>query len=91
MADKTPLPARTIEETIFLIRGQRVMLDHDLAKLYGVETGALNRGVRRNMKRFPHDFMFQLTEQEVAILRCQIGISRWGGRRSSGNMTPNSR
>src|SRR5512135_3657893 len=59
------------------------MLDSELAALYGVETGALNRAVRRNPERFPDDFMFQLSDQEVANLRCQIGISSeaWGGRR----------
>lgn len=64
-----------IESQIFLIRGQRVMLDADLAELYGVETGALNRAIKRNSERFPEDFMFQLTAEEFADLRCQIGIS----------------
>jgi len=64
-----------IESQIFLIRGQKVMLDADLAELYGVETGALNRAVKRNSERFPDDFMFQLTAEEFADLRCQIGIS----------------
>src|SRR3989338_2445758 len=64
-----------IESQIFLIRGQKVMLDADLAELYGVETGALNRAVKRNSERFPEDFMFQLTAEEFADLRCQIGIS----------------
>ncbi len=57
------------------------MLDADLARLYGVETGALNRAVKRNNRRFPPDFMFQLTISEAENLRCQFGISRWGGRR----------
>jgi len=57
------------------------MLDADLASLYGVETGALNRAVKRNRGRFPEDFMFVLTVQECDNLRCQFGISRWGGRR----------
>ena len=64
-----------IESQIFLIRGQKVMLDANLAELYGVETGALNRAVKRNTERFPEDFMFQLTAEEFADLRCQIGIS----------------
>ncbi|MBI5659212.1 MAG: ORF6N domain-containing protein [Nitrosomonadales bacterium] len=64
-----------IESQIFLIRGQRVMLDADLAELYGVETGALNRAIKRNSERFPEDFMFQLTAEEFADLRCKIGIS----------------
>ncbi len=72
-----------IEQTIFVVRGQRVMLDSDLAKLYGVETKRLNEQVARNVKRFPNDFAFQLTEQEVAILRSQIATSNVGrgGRR----------
>ena len=64
-----------------MIRGQKVMLDADLADLYGVETKALNRAVRRNIGRFPDDFMFQLTFDEAEHLRCQFGTSRWGGRR----------
>ena len=72
-----------VERSIFLIRGEKVMLDRDLAWLYGVETGALNRAVKRNSERFPSDFMFQLTEEEADSLRCQIGTSkvRRGGRR----------
>jgi hypothetical protein len=69
----------TIEKKIFLIRGVSVMLDRDLAELYGVETKYLTRQVRRNIERFPEDFMFQLTREE--FLRCQIVTSRWGGRR----------
>src|SRR3989338_10728583 len=64
-----------IESQIFLIRGQKVMLDADLAELYGVETGALNRAVKRNSERFPEDFMFQLAASEFEALRCQNGIS----------------
>ena len=75
------MPVQSLEDVIYLIRGERVMLGHDLARLYGVETGALNRGVRRNLRRFPSDFMFQLTAEESENLRCQIGISSWGGRR----------
>ena len=65
------------------VRGERVMLDADLAKLYGVETRALNRAVRRNAKRFPEDFMFLIGNEELANLKCQIGTSSlgWGGRR----------
>jgi len=66
---------------IFEIRGKRVMLDVDLAALYGVSTKRLNEQVKRNMKRFPADFMYQLTSHEIAILRSQIATSRWGGRR----------
>ena len=65
------------------VRGERVMLDADLARLYGVETKFLKRAVNRNFKRFPSDFVFLLTKQEVAILRCQIGTSSYqlGGTR----------
>lgn len=63
----------TIANKIFTIRGQRVMLDSDLAQLYQVETKALNRAVKRNIKRFPDDFMFQLTQKEWGNLRCQNG------------------
>ena len=65
-----------IKEMIYVIRGQKVMLDSDLAKLYGVETKALNRQVRRNLIRFPEDFMFQLTKEEYESLKCQIGTSK---------------
>jgi hypothetical protein len=57
------------------------MLDFDLASLYGVSTGALNRAVKRNASRFPLDFMFRLSRTETEILKCQFGISSWGGRR----------
>jgi hypothetical protein len=70
-----------IEEAILVIRGHRVMLDVDLAALYGVETKVLNQAVRRNAARFPADFMFQLTPEEFANLRSQFVTSRsWGGR-----------
>ncbi len=75
------IPDELIMNNIFLIRGQKVMLDVDLAKLYQVETGQLNRQVKRNIARFPDDFMFKLNKEEFEILRCQIGISRWGGTR----------
>jgi hypothetical protein len=72
---------------ILVIRGHKVMLDSDLAKLYDVETGQFNRSVRRNLNRFPSDFMFQLTEKEAENLKCHLGISsssvrKHGGRRS---------
>ncbi|HLF10852.1 MAG TPA: ORF6N domain-containing protein, partial [Gammaproteobacteria bacterium] len=74
--------AEGIAGAILLLRGQRVMLDSDLAVLYGVETGQLVRAVKRSPNRFPRDFMFQLSNQEVVRLRCQIGISNVrGGRR----------
>ena len=68
-----------IEEMIFLIRGQRVMLDSDLAKMYGVTTKRLKEQFRRNIERFPKDFAFQLTSQELAILRSQIATSKSHG------------
>lgn len=72
-----------IEKAIYLIRGEKVMLDRDLAHLYEVATKTLNRAVKRNLHRFPLDFMFQLTEEEAENLRYQIGTSslRHGGRR----------
>ena len=73
-----------IEEAIYLIRGEKVMLDEDLASLYGVETWNLTRAVNRNIGRFPGDFMFTLAHQEFADLKRQIGgSSSWGGRRRS--------
>lgn len=79
------VPLERIERAILVVRGEKVMLDRDLAELYGVETGALNRAVKRNATRFPADFMFQLSAEEAAILKCQIGISSsgHGGRRRS--------
>lgn len=70
-----------IETKILLIRGQKVMLDADLAELYGVETRRLNEQVSRNSARFPEDFMFQLTAEEFANLKSQFATSSWGGRR----------
>lgn len=70
-----------IQSKIYEIRGQRVMLDRDLAELYQVETKVLNQAVKRNIKRFPPDFMFQLTSQEFANLKSQIVTSSWGGTR----------
>jgi len=70
-----------VAAAILYLRGQKVMLDADLARLYGIETKLLTRAVRRNAIRFPPDFMFQLTIQELALLRRQVGTSSWGGRR----------
>ena len=79
----------SIEKMIYVIRDKQVMLDSDLAVLYQVETGALNRAVKRNISRFPEDFRFQLTKEEYQNLRCQTGISssaqgenNYGGRRT---------
>jgi len=71
----------SIERRIYFIRGQKVMTDDDLAVLYRVPTGTFNQAVRRNIQRFPADFMFQLTSDEAEILRSQFVISSWGGRR----------
>lgn len=79
MTDAIKVPG--IETSIISIRGLNVMLDSDLAALYGVETFNLNKAVKRNIERFPADFMFQLTESEFANLRFQNGISSHGGRR----------
>jgi hypothetical protein len=70
-----------IIDKIYLIRGKKVMLDRDLAELYGVETRVLNQAVRRNERRFPDDFMFQLTVEEFKNLKSQNVISSWGGFR----------
>ena len=69
------IPQETIESRILLIRGKKVMLDRDLAALYGVETRTLNQAVRRNVARFPGDFMFQLTKEELESWKSQIVIS----------------
>lgn len=76
------VPDEIITSKIFLIREVKVMLDKDLAELYGVSTGNLNKAVKRNIKRFPDDFMFQLNSQEFEILKFHFGTSNWGGTRS---------
>jgi hypothetical protein len=76
--NRIAISSQQIEGCIFLIRGQKVILDSDLADLYGVETKALKRAVRRNRARFPEDFMFQLNNQEFIRLRCQNGTSKTG-------------
>ena len=83
MSKTSLIPIEKIEKVIYLIRGEKVMLDRDLASLYDVETKVLNRAVKRNLKRFPLDFMFQLTAEEAENLRCQFGTSSLshGGRR----------
>jgi len=78
---KSVVPMERIEKSILLIRGQKVMLDKDLADLYGVETKQLKRAVRRNIDRFPKDFMFRLTKSEFDDLRSHFGTSSWGGTR----------
>jgi hypothetical protein len=76
---KTLIPVEVIEKKILLIRGEKVMLDSDLAELYGVETFNLNKAVKRNIDRFPEDFMFQLSREEAGSLRFQIGMSKRTG------------
>ncbi len=78
---KEVIPVERIARAILVIRREKVMFDSDLAALYGVTTGNLNKAVKRNAERFPTDFMFQLDAEEVANLKFQFGISRWGGRR----------
>jgi phage regulator Rha-like protein len=82
MEKKSLILVERIEQAILLIRNQKVMLDGDLAVLYEVQTKQLVRAVKRNLSRFPLDFMFQVTEDEFETLRCQFGTSsQWGGRR----------
>ena len=78
---KNDLPYEPVEGRIYTVRNTRVMLDMDLAVLYGVTTKALIQAVKRNLERFPSDFMHLLTDKEVAILRSQFVTSSWGGRR----------
>jgi len=78
---KTITKYTDIEAVIYMVRGHRVMLDEDLANMYGVETRVLNQAIRRNKDRFPKDSMFQLTKEEFSNLMSQIVISSWGGRR----------
>jgi ORF6N domain len=80
-AKRELIPAGRILQSIFSLRGQKVLLDTDLAKLYGVTTGNLNKAVSRNRERFPQDFIFRLTTEEMRNLIFQFGISSWGGRR----------
>jgi len=83
MNDKNEMmiPEEVIMSRIYMMRTQKVMLDRDLAVLYGVSTGNLNKAVQRNIRRFPEDFMFQLTKQEFNNLIFQSGTSNWGGTR----------
>jgi hypothetical protein len=80
-AQLVQVPGEVVERRIYLVRGIKVMLDSDLARLYGVTTGNLNLAVRRNAERFPADFMFQLTEEELQNLILQSARASWGGRR----------
>ncbi|WP_316823039.1 ORF6N domain-containing protein [Pedobacter gandavensis] len=79
------IPDEVVMSKIYVIRDQKVMLDEDLAELYGVETRRLNEQVKRNKDRFPEDFMFTLTEDEFVDLKSQNATSSWGGRRKLPN------
>jgi hypothetical protein len=79
---KEIIPIERIARAILVFREQKMMLDSDLAALYGVTTGNLNKAVKRNADRFPSDFMFQLKPEELTHLKFQFGISSWGGRRT---------
>ncbi len=83
MGTAAVIPVERIERSIFLIRGERVIIDADLAELYGIETRRLNEQVRRNIARFSQDFMFQLSSGEFSNLKSHFATSRsgWGGRR----------
>ena len=76
--EKETMPVESIVDRIIILRGERVMLDHDLAEMYGAETKQLKRAVRRNINRFPEDFMFQLTNEEHRALRRQLGTLKRG-------------
>jgi len=73
--------SKTVQNLVYTIRGQQVMLDSDLAEIYGYEVKALNQQVKRNINRFPEDFMFQLTQEEIDNLKSQFVTSSWGGKR----------
>src|SRR5258706_1007183 len=81
MSKKLLIPDEVVISKIYLIRGQKVMIDSDLAGLYNVGTKVLNQTVKRNLLRFPADFMFQLSQREYRNLRSQFVTSSWGGRR----------
>jgi hypothetical protein len=79
--NKGMIPVEWIERCILMVRGHKVILDRDLARMYGVTTGALNKAVSRNLERFPDDFMFSLTRKEFGNLKFHFGTSSWGGTR----------
>ena len=79
--NKKEIAVEVVATKILLVRGRKVMLDRDLAELYGVKTTKLNQAVQRNLERFPSDFMYQLTREEVTNLKSQIVTSSWGGVR----------
>lgn len=79
--NRAVIPAEIVENKIFIVRGQKVMFDRDLAALYGITTFNLNKAVSRNLKRFPQDFRFRLNKEEFDNLKFHFGISKWGGIR----------
>ncbi|HKJ46628.1 MAG TPA: ORF6N domain-containing protein [Balneolales bacterium] len=81
MPEDANITTEFIQSKIYIIRNQKILLDHDLAELYGVETRVLKQAVRRNKERFPDDFMFELTKEEYNNLRSQNVSSSWGGTR----------
>ena len=81
MENEIEVNSGNISEKIYLIRGEKVLLDYDLALLYSIGTKRLKEAVRRNIKRFPADFMFQLTKEEITNLRTHFASSSWGGQR----------
>ena len=81
MSENTALAVEFIERKIYYLRGKKVMMDFDLAELYGVGIKKMNQAVKRNIERFPVDFMFQMKDGELQILRSHIATSSWGGRR----------
>ncbi|MGB2630570.1 MAG: ORF6N domain-containing protein [Candidatus Omnitrophota bacterium] len=84
---KEVIPDDVIRQKIFIIRGQKVMLDKDLAELYGVATRDLNKAVNRNLERFPDDFMLTLTRKDITNLKFHFGTSSWGGTRKKSRST----
>jgi len=84
--ENTLIPDKTLMSKIYFVRDQKVMIDEDLAELYGVPTKRLNEQVTRNIDRFPEDFMFKLTDAEFANLKSQFATSSWGGRRNAPNV-----
>jgi len=81
-SENSILTSKNIQNRIFTIRGVQVILDSDLAEMYQVPTGRINEQVKRNLERFPDDFMFQLSEAEWENLKSQNAIASWGGRRT---------
>jgi len=82
MENSIIIPSERIVNKIYIVRNRKVMLDKDLAEIYGVPTKVLNQAVKRNIKRFPGDFMFRVDKKEFEILKSQIVTSSWGGTRN---------